>query len=134
MSEDVISLQLNPPLILNKITLPSEKTVTIVRNDFLLEGTKQRALYDYISVLREQHPEITELVYVSAFNGFARYHNIKATIFVTDSRYYNERKLSPLSLRTQQYEGVIRGANYAMHVARIYISYPWSIHDSLRIR
>jgi len=85
----------NPPISLEKLELDSQRSVTIIRDDLLTCGTKQRALF----VLLNSHVDSLEFVYATPNCGYAQYAlsnaakitGKKATVFVAhqkESNYY----------------------------------------------
>ena len=75
---------LNPSIEIEKVTISKDFTVKVVRDDLLVGGTKQRALYVFFNDTKEEY------IYASPVNGYAQIalayvaglYKKKATVFL----------------------------------------------------
>lgn len=61
----------NPPISVSDFT-HSNKIIHVIRDDYIVGGTKCRAVIQFIQSILKSHPNTTELIYLGASNGYAQ--------------------------------------------------------------
>lgn len=67
MLDTIIDSDLSPPCVTSTLKTGSDAEILVVRDDYLTGGTKERALWGYLSGL-----SCTDYAYASPFSGFAQ--------------------------------------------------------------
>ncbi len=111
-STPLASSSWSPPVIIAPLKT-RQSFIRVAREDFLLGGTKQRAITPFLCELRSQGVE--EAVYASPFCGFAqvalavgaRASGLKAVIYCERDPHQSEKKAHPFSMLARSYGAVI---------------------------
>ena len=86
-------LVINPPLVVS-VAESNGRWFNVIRDDFLIGGTKQRGLVDYIMELRKTNPNLTEFIYAGPKIGFAQAALAFAVRDINNQKISNMPKLS----------------------------------------
>lgn len=107
-SETIPSILYDPPLYVKTIK-HNNINLNIVRDDVVIGGTKSRAVMPYIQQLLLDSPNISELIYLGASNGYAQVafantlrllkSDIKLTIYFQSTKIKDAYKIQCLAKR-----------------------------------
>lgn len=96
----------NPPIEISTIKNNNLK-LYIIRDDLIIGGTKNRAIIPYLKYLFNMYPDIKELIYLGASNGYAQIafsyglqllkSTVKLTIYFQKTNLDESNKLSNLA-------------------------------------
>jgi hypothetical protein len=106
----------NPPISISKIEIQNckanknndlKKELFVIRDDYIIGGTKGRAIIEYIQFLLMKNKNINELIYLGASNGYAPIalsyglqllkSSIKLTIYSQSSNISDARSIQSLA-------------------------------------
>jgi len=89
----------NPPIVITNHSLNGHIKFNVFRDDYLIGGTKQRALVDLIIYVKRNNSKITKFIYAGPSTGYAqvalayccKLTKTKAVLFLAKPNYINSK-------------------------------------------
>lgn len=99
----------DPPIRLKEIKIDNtDKKINIISDNYIIGGTKTRALVPYLNEYLAANPDLTELLYLGASNGYAQValsyalyllkSNVKGKIYFQFTNLSEAKKLQSLAM------------------------------------
>jgi len=98
----------DPPIRLKEIKLEKpDRKISVISDNYIIGGTKTRALVPYLNEYLAKNPDLTELLYLGASNGYAQValsyalsllkSNVRAKIYFQFTNLSEAKKLQTLA-------------------------------------